>query len=82
MENQVLAAVDDALAGFRQGLRADGYDLNIALDDQDVLHVEVLALENACEDCLIPKATLTGMISVAVQDVPGVRGVDLVYPGE
>lgn len=47
--------IDAALEPMRQQLNADGYGLRTQITPNQVLEVEVVAEEGACEECLIPK---------------------------
>jgi hypothetical protein len=58
-------------------LRADGYDL--AIDNAGArIAVVVSATPEACEDCLVPKDLMRGILSQAL----GVAGdtIDITYP--
>lgn len=66
-----------ALADLRKGLQADGYDLKVETFDDARLHVGILALDGACEDCLVPSHVMEVMIKAAV---PSAEHVELTYP--
>jgi hypothetical protein len=58
-------------------LRADGYDM--AIDEAGSrISVVVSATPEACEDCLVPKDLMRGILSQAL----GVEGgtIDITYP--
>jgi hypothetical protein len=62
-------------------LRADGYDLAITESSAglgDHIAVVVSATPEACEDCLVPKDLMRGILSQAL----GVAGdtIDITYP--
>lgn len=69
-----------ALTGLREGLQADGYDLVVEDHADDLLALRVVALDNACEDCLVPKDLMESVILDALPDDLGVRQVSLRYP--
>jgi Fe-S cluster biogenesis protein NfuA len=46
--------VTEALDPIASALRHDGYDLQV-LDASDRLSLRIVALEGACEDCLVPE---------------------------
>lgn len=78
---------DDAsrlLDDLRQGLNADGYDLRVAVDGRVQLRI-VVAREDACEDCLVPKEIMSQMAAAALQERDGgitAADIDLLYPAE
>lgn len=55
--------LDEALAPMREQLGADGYGLQASLTDEHVLEVEVVALDDACEECLVPRDLLATMLA-------------------
>ena len=78
-----IESVVSALHPFSSGLEADGYSLQVGLEDADGLYVEIVAGPDACEDCLIPKEMFTSMI-VSTLDSKGLafEQVTLVYPND
>ena len=54
-----------ALEGIRQALEADGYRLDV-VDAGQVLRLRVVALPDACEDCLSPPGVMAAMVSGAL----------------
>jgi len=77
-----IRTVEEALAGLRTGVRADGYDLQVESVDDGVARVRVVAGPDACEECLVPKAIMTGTIRRSLRGVPEVTSVLLRYPYE
>jgi len=73
-------AVEHALAGLRTGVQADGYDLHVESVEDGVASVRIVAGPNACEECLVPKAIMTGTIRMSLRSVPEIIGVHLRYP--
>lgn len=71
-------ALDERLRGIREMLQADGYDLAGGAVSGRSLAFEVIPLENACEDCLVPKEVMQGIIAQAL-GIPGGE-VALTYP--
>lgn len=74
-------AVQDALAGLRQGMVADGYDLLVESAASGVARVRIVAGPEACEECLVPKSIMVGMMQASLEGLP-VTSVEVVYPGE
>lgn len=62
-----------------QSLEADGYHMNIEGDDSRI-SVIITASPEACEDCLVPKDLMRGILSNAL----GVSGetIDITYPAD
>ena len=58
-------------------LEADGYHMAIEGDEARV-SVVITASPEACEDCLVPKDLMRGILSQAL-DVPG-ETIDITYP--
>ena len=73
-------AVDDSLAQFRKTLETDGYLLSSELSDDCELVLRVSATEEACPDCLVPKASMLRVLKMAIP--AGYERVTLRYPGE
>jgi hypothetical protein len=62
---------------FASTLEADGYHMAIAEDGTRV-SVVITASPEACEDCLVPKDLMRGILSKALE-VPG-ETIDITYP--
>lgn len=74
-----IAAIDRLLDGLREGFQADGYDLKVDAAGADHAAVSVLAGPEACEECLVPKPIVEGMLLKALGP-GGIRSVSLRYP--
>lgn len=76
------ASVEQALAGLRPSLAADGFDLRVGAVDGDVVQVVLAAKPAACLDCLVPDDMLTRLLADAIraQD-PSLDSVVLVKEG-
>jgi hypothetical protein len=59
--------VDASIEPLRAGLDADGYDMEIAAID-DKIRLRIVARDDACEDCLVPKEVMTRIIAAKLQD--------------
>lgn len=64
------AQVDTALAGLRDVLGADGYELRWTVEDGTRLSVEVLAGPDACADCLVPAEIMQAIMTDALASTP------------
>ena len=73
------------LQDLRGGLEADGYDLKVS-GAQGKLHLSiVVAREDACEDCLVPKPIMAQIAVMALQQKSDAVTADdliLLYPAE
>jgi hypothetical protein len=69
-------AVDD-LEKVRQMLEPDGYDI-AERPGGETRVFEIIAKENACADCLVPKEAMRRIIALAL----GIGGeqIDITYP--
>jgi hypothetical protein len=63
--------------GLRSTLSADGYELDVA-EDGDRVRVTIIATDQACADCLVPKDLMRGILARAL-GVPQ-DSIDLTYP--
>jgi Fe-S cluster biogenesis protein NfuA len=57
--------IEDRLATVRDALRLDGYDLHV-VDAAETLSVRIVALDGACEDCLVPQSVMAATLSAAL----------------
>lgn len=75
------AEFPEQVAGAREVLRADGYDLVVVAGSvaEGQLTFKVVAGGDACEDCLVPKHIFEGVLDDALRGC-GVRATVL-YPG-
>ena len=65
--------------GIASALKADGYDLAIAEQDAR-LAVVITAGPDACEDCLVPKDLMRGMLSNELGVDAAI--IDITYPAD
>jgi hypothetical protein len=70
---------ESALAQLRSTLAADDYDLAVT-DTGTYVRVSITAGPAACEDCLVPKPLMRGVLHKAL-GVPE-DTITLIYPGE
>jgi hypothetical protein len=70
---------ESALAQLRSTLAADDYAIEVDQDGEAVT-ARITAGPSACEDCLVPKPLMRGVLQNAL-GVPQER-IELVYPGE
>jgi hypothetical protein len=70
---------EEALEVIKQMLMADGYDLTID-DSESDLQINVIAGPDACEDCLVPKEVMIGIIEATIPNVH--KTIVLTYPNE
>jgi hypothetical protein len=73
-------AVEQALAGLRTGIQADGYDLQVDAVGDGVAQLRIVAGPNACAECLVPKALMTGTIKMSLRALPEITTIQLQYP--
>jgi len=71
--------VTEALAGITDALRVDGYALEVA-EVSDTLSLRILALEGACEDCLVPAGVMAQTISGALRGAYPADRIQVAYP--
>jgi hypothetical protein len=62
-EQDASSLLDD----LRLGLNADGYDLLVSGIDEK-LRLDIVARDDSCEDCLVPKETMTQYAVAALQE--------------
>lgn len=77
-----MEAIKTQLEPIRQALQADGYDLEVEELGAGQLQLSVTAGPDACEECLIPKEMMKGMIAASLGARDGVKEIKLRYPGE
>lgn len=81
MKDEIVQA-QQALEELSKGLDADGYELVVLEANGEVLEVAVRALDDACEDCLVPKDLMAPMIQSTLPPHLGTSKVVLHYPNE
>ena len=79
---QSKASVEAHLAGFREGLVADGYDLLVDEVAADKVRLRITAGPDSCADCLVPKDLMIDMLKASLEDMPAIKQVELAYPNE
>jgi len=77
-----LTAATQALAGIRDMLAADGYDMSLRALGTDTLAVDILAGSAACAECLVPKNIMSGILRDALGSSAPVAQIQLSYPAE
>ena len=75
-----LNAVAAAISATREGLDASGFAIDCA-GRGDTLVFTLRPLEGACDDCLVPKAVFTSILSSELADA-GITpaAIDVIYP--
>lgn len=69
-EDGLRAQFQAALEKLRPGFQADGMDLKVgAIEPAGAVEVKVLMGPNACEECLLPPATLAQFFLTAIRSV-------------
>lgn len=76
----VKTEVFDALAGVRQGLQADGADLEIDSVEDDVATVRLLFSAETCQECIVPAGVLERLMMAAFRGVDPALQVRLLDP--
>lgn len=73
------SSAEERLAPLQQALESDGYELSVAPRQGGVV-IRVVATPAACEECLVPKGVMRGLVA----DMLGwaEEDLDVVYPGE
>jgi hypothetical protein len=74
--------VDDALDPIRSMLAAEGFELSISGGEGSPIVLSVAAGPDACEYCLVPKATLRAIAldKLAGRGLGGSLEIEVVYP--
>ncbi len=79
--DQATEQIDGALQGLREGLNADGYDIEWTLaagdpagdpaaDPAGEVAIRVVAGPDACADCLVPAPVMQAIMSEALSATP------------
>lgn len=71
--------ITTALAGIAGALGADGYALEVD-EAADTLSLTIVALDGACEECLVPPAIMAPMMSAALDGRYPPEQIRLTYP--
>jgi hypothetical protein len=64
---------------LRSTLAADGYEMDVA-EDGDRVRVTIIATDQACADCLVPKDLMRSILGDTLGVPPD--SIDLTYPLE
>jgi hypothetical protein len=74
--------LDEALTDIREGLQADGFDLlaEVATAPASSIRVSVVASEDACGDCLVPKDIFESIVRASLPSHLRSHPVELTYP--
>lgn len=75
-----VAEISTALQDVSDLLRADGYRLNVRRFQDHHLTVAVEATSEACEDCLVPKVVMEGILRSKLPRDLHVARVEIIYP--
>ncbi|MBI2863784.1 MAG: hypothetical protein HYX94_04400 [Chloroflexi bacterium] len=75
-----MASIEEQLLEVRRTLEADGYELKVDGVEGGLLRLTVIAGENACEECLMPKDIMVMMVEDSVQSRPEIRRIEVRYP--
>jgi hypothetical protein len=81
-QEPLLTEMERMLAPLAETMRVDGYALDVVDAGDDRLRVGVRALDDACEDCLVPADVLRMMISGQVDGRFAPAAIDVTMPGE
>lgn len=71
--------VQKALTPMRDALLHDGYSLEV-VGVEEQLSLRVLALKDACVDCLVPPAVMAQMVSAALDGTYSTEDIAIEYP--
>ncbi len=61
--SDIRSDVEKAIGPFAEALRSDGYEIGVTSASPDLVELEIVALEGACEDCLVPEHVMAPMIA-------------------
>lgn len=73
-------AVLEALASVRETMQLDGYRLDVNGASAERLDLEIVALDDACEECLAPAMVLKMMVSTDLSEAYAPEEIDVVMP--
>jgi hypothetical protein len=74
-----IAELESALGPMRDALLADGYRLDVTEADAQ-LSLKVVALGNACPDCLVPAQAMAMMVSAKLAGSYAPEDIVITYP--
>jgi Fe-S cluster biogenesis protein NfuA len=79
----VLADVEKALDGLRQGFQADGADLAVVSATESEVTIRLIGSDETCWDCIVPPDQLRTVVRSALRrNVGALETVDLIDPRE
>jgi len=81
-EDGMSVAVESAVEVTRTMLAQDGYDVRLERALPGELHLTIIAGPEACEECLVPKEILSGIIEANLPPEMAGTKVLLTYPAE
>ena len=71
-----------ALSPISEMLEADGYELGVESIAADRLALNISATGNACEECLIPKASFEAIVRKYLEEQGLHPQIETTYPAE
>lgn len=74
-----VSEVEVALAPMMKSFEADGYQLKV-LEVGETLSLKLLAMDDACPDCLVPAKIMTVLISTELKGAYKPEGILIEYP--
>ena len=77
-----LAALRASLQPLCDSFAADGYRMTVAEFAGGCLTIVIEAGEGACEECLVPKEIMSGIVEHSLPPDAGVERIELFYPRE
>lgn len=75
-----LSSLRETLQPLCNSFEADGYRMTVASFEEGRLTIIIEAGEGACEECLVPKEIMSGIVQNTLPTNAGVSLIDLVYP--
>lgn len=78
-QDKDLVSTRQALERIVRSLEVDGYKLTVDSLLGDVLAATITATAGACEECLVPKSTMEGILLQALPNEMHVQTVQLSY---
>lgn len=78
--DKTVTDVQASLQPLAEGLRADGYELEVLDATDSGLQLRVIALAGACEECLVPKDAMVQVVSASLGRRYGADEISVQYP--
>lgn len=72
--------IERALDPFREALRSDGYEIELASIAPGQLEFTIKALDGACEECLVPEQVMAQMIASDLPPAVSSAKISIHYP--